>query len=80
MAVEDLGQKNHEIGSDPYLDYSAPTRARDRVESRDSGRERNAGFDRPGPATARMDFFNGLSGPVLSMVDPQLFAAVGKDA
>ena len=48
MAVEDLGQKNHEIGSDPYLDFSAPTRARDRVESRDSGRERNAGFDRQG--------------------------------
>ena len=42
MAVEDLGQKNHEIGSDPYLDFSAPTKARDRVESRDSGRERNA--------------------------------------
>ena len=24
MAVEGLGQKNYEIGSDPYLDFSAP--------------------------------------------------------
>ena len=62
MAVEDLGQKNHEIGSGPYLDYSAPTRARDRVESRDSGRERNAGLDRPGRPQRGWTFSTGCQG------------------
>ena len=35
-------------------------KARDRVESGDSGRERNAVFRPQGPDAARMDFFNGL--------------------
>ena len=35
-------------------------KARDRVESGDSGRERNAVIRPQEPAAARMDFFNGL--------------------
>ena len=35
-------------------------KARDRVPSFDSARERNAVFRPQGPAVARMDFFNGL--------------------
>ncbi len=35
-------------------------KARDRVESGDSGRERNAVIRAQEPAAARMDFFNGL--------------------
>ena len=45
-------------------------KARDRVESGDSWRERNAVptrtrrvRDQPGPAAARIDYFNGLLGP-----------------
>ncbi len=37
-------------------------KARDRVPSFDSARERNAVIRPQGPAVARMDFFNGLSG------------------
>ena len=35
-------------------------KARDRVESLDSARERNAVIRPQGPDAARMDFFNGL--------------------
>ncbi len=38
----------------------AEDKARDRVESGDSGRERNAVIRPQGPDAARMDFFNGL--------------------
>ena len=38
----------------------AVDKARDRVESGDSGRERNAVIRPQGPDAARMDFFNGL--------------------
>ena len=38
----------------------AEDKARDRRESLDSGRERNAVFRSQGPDAARMDFFNGL--------------------
>ncbi len=38
----------------------AEDKARDRVPSCDSARERNAGFRPQGPAVARMGFFNGL--------------------
>ncbi|MCE2441301.1 MAG: DUF2283 domain-containing protein [Candidatus Latescibacteria bacterium] len=38
----------------------AEDKARNRVESGDSARERNAVFRPQGPAVARMDFFNGL--------------------
>ena len=38
----------------------AEDKARDRRESLDSGRERNAVLRSQGPDTARMDFFNGL--------------------
>ena len=38
----------------------AEDKARDRVESGDSGRECNAVIRPQGPAAARMDFFNGL--------------------
>ena len=38
----------------------AEDKARDRRESLDSGRERNAVFRSQGPDVARMDFFNGL--------------------
>ena len=41
----------------------AEDKARDRVESRDSGRECNAVIRPQGPDAARMDFFNGLIGP-----------------
>ena len=37
-------------------------KARDRVESGDSGRERNAVIRPQEPAADRMDFFNGLLG------------------
>ncbi len=40
----------------------AEDKARDRVPSCDSARERNAGFRPQGPDVARMDFFNGLLG------------------
>ena len=40
----------------------AEDKARNRVESSDSARERNAVFRPQGPAVARMDFFNGLLG------------------
>ena len=40
----------------------AEGKARNRVESSDSARERNAGVRPQGPAVARMDFFNGLLG------------------
>ena len=40
----------------------AEGKARDRVESRDSARERNAGVRPQGPDVVRMDFFNGLLG------------------
>ena len=59
MAVEDLGQKNHEIGSDPYLDFSAPTRRATEANRGDSGRERNAGFDRQGRPQLRWTFSTG---------------------
>ena len=39
-------------------------KARDRVESGDSRRERNAVFRPQGPDAARMDFFNGLLTPI----------------
>ena len=49
MAVEDLGQKNHEIGPDSYLGFSAPTRAPDRVESQGiRGGSATMYFDRQG--------------------------------
>ena len=38
----------------------AEDKARDRRESLDSGRERNAVFRPQGPDAARMDFINGL--------------------
>ena len=38
----------------------AEDKARDRVESGDSGRECNADIRPQGPDAARMDFFNGL--------------------
>ena len=38
----------------------AEGKARNRVESSDSARERNAEVRPQGPAVARMDFFNGL--------------------
>ena len=38
----------------------AEDKARDRVESGDSGRECNAVIRPQGPDAARMDFFNGL--------------------
>ena len=38
----------------------AEDKARNRVESSDSARERNAVFRPQGPAVARMGFFNGL--------------------
>ena len=38
----------------------AEDKARDRVESGDSGRERNAVIRPQGPDAAQMDFFNGL--------------------
>ena len=38
----------------------AEDKARDRRESLDSGRERNAVFRAQGPDADRMDFFNGL--------------------
>ena len=38
-------------------------KARDRVESRDSGRERNAGFDRQGRPQPRWTFSTGCYGP-----------------
>ena len=41
----------------------AVDKARDRVESGDSGRERNAVIRPQGPDVARMDFFNGLLRP-----------------
>ena len=40
----------------------AEDKARDRRESLDSGRERNAVFRSQGPDVARMDFINGLLG------------------
>ena len=44
----------------------AEDKARDRVESGDSGRECNAVIRPQGPDAARMDFFNGLlGGPTL---------------
>ena len=45
----------------------AEDKARNRVESSDSGRERNAVMRSQEPAAARMDFFNGLlAGGVLN--------------
>ena len=41
----------------------AEDKARDRVESGDSGRERNAVIRPQVPEVARMDFFNGLLRP-----------------
>ncbi len=40
----------------------AEDKARDRRESLDSGRERNAVVRSQGPDVTRMDFFNGLLG------------------
>ena len=51
-------------------------KARDRVESGDSRRERNAVFRPQGPDAARMDFFNGLLRPFES-VDAQGFEVNG---
>ena len=47
----------------------AEDKARDRRESLDSGRERNAVIRSQGPDADRMDFINGLlGGPFLPMV------------
>ena len=46
----------------------AEDKARDRVESGDSGRERNAVIRPQGPDAAQMDFFNGLLGRTLQFV------------
>ncbi len=45
----------------------AEDKARDRVESGDSGRERNAVIRPQGPDAAQMDFFNGLLGRTLQL-------------
>ena len=58
VAVEDLGQKNPEIVSDLFLGFPAPTRRATEADRGDSGRERNAVFDR-GPAAARTGFYDG---------------------
>ena len=60
MAVEDLGQKNHEIGSDPSLGFSCSNKAPTESNRGIRGAQRRI---RPqGPAAARMDFSNRLMG------------------
>ena len=55
----------------------AVDKARDRVESGDSRRERNAVFRPQGPDAARMDFFNGLL-RLFESVDAQRFEVNGR--
>ena len=54
----------------------AEDKARDRVPSCDSARERNAVFRPQGPAVDRMDFFNGLL--VYEVMDPLIHAQLGR--
>ena len=47
-------------------------KARDRVPSGDSARERNAVFRPQVPAVARMDFFNGLLATLAQLVEQRI--------